>query len=113
MRVLLAGAGLTALVAAILVGWLGQAALMPALVMGGAATGIELLAARWLVRGLRSSTRDTMQAFGAGMLLRLLGAGLFAGLVAWDRGTFPPLATGLAYVGVVIPLLFLEARFIR
>jgi hypothetical protein len=111
--VLLTGAGLTAVVAAILVGWMGQAALLPALVMGGAATGIELLATRWLRRGLTASTRDTMQAFAAGMLFRLLGVGLFVGLVAWNRGTFLPLATGLAYVGVVIPLLFLEARFIR
>lgn len=113
MKVLLAGAGLTALMALILVAWLGQKALVPALVMGGVATAIELLATRWLVGGLKTSTRDTMQAFAAGMLLRLLGVGLFVGLVAWNRGTFLPLATGLAYVGVVIPLLFLEARLIR
>ncbi|HSB54291.1 MAG TPA: hypothetical protein VLD58_08035 [Gemmatimonadales bacterium] len=113
MKVLLAGAGLTALMALLLVVWLGQKALVPALVMGVAATAIELMATRWLVRGLKASTRDTMQAFVAGMLFRLLGVGLFAGLVVWNRGTFQPLATGLAYVGVVIPLLFLEARFIR
>lgn len=113
MKVLPAGAGITILVAAILVAWLGRPALVPAVVMGAAATGIEFMATRWLVRGLRSSPRETMQAFTAGMLFRLVGVGLFAGLAAWDRGTFPPLATGLAYVGVVIPLLFLEARFIR
>jgi fructose-specific phosphotransferase system IIC component len=113
VRVLLAGTGLTILVAAILVAWLGRPALVPALVMGATATGIELMATRWLARGLRTSNRDTMQAFVAGMLFRLLGVGLFAGLVVWNRGTFLPLATGLAYVGVVIPLLFLEARLLR
>lgn len=86
---------------------------MPALVMGGVATGIEVLATRWLRRGLALGTPQVMQAFAAGMLFRVLGVGLFAGLVAWNRVEFPPLATGLAYVGVGIPLLFLEARFIR
>lgn len=113
MKVVVAGAGLTLLVGALLVSWLGRVAVTPVLVMGGLATVIELFASRWLRRGLGASTRETMQAFSAGMFFRLLGVGLFAGLVAFDRDTFPPLATALAYVGVVIPLLFLEARFIR
>lgn len=113
MKVILAGAGITVVVGAALVAWLGRAAVAPCVIMGGAATVIEAVAARWLQRGLRSSTRETLQAFVAGMIFRLLGVGLFAGLVVWDEALFPPLATGLAYVGVVIPLLFLEARFIR
>lgn len=113
MRVVVAGAGATLLVTLALVFWLGSAALVPALVMGALATVIELLATRWLRRGLAAGTRETLQAFAAGMAFRLLGVAVFAGLVVFNRETFSPLATGLAYAGVVVPLLFLEARFIR
>jgi hypothetical protein len=104
---------LTALVTAALVATLGRQAALPGLVMGMVATVVELSAARWLRLGLAATTRRAFQAFGAGVVLRLFGVGLFAGLVAWDRGVFPPLATGLGYVGVVIPLLFLETRSLR
>jgi hypothetical protein len=30
-----------------------------------------------------------------------------------DRESFPPLATAFGYLGVVVPLLFLEVRFVR
>jgi hypothetical protein len=113
VKVVAAGLGLTGVVTAALVAILGRPALAPGLVMGGVATVIQVFATRWLRQGLGASTRDGMQAFVAGMLLRLGGVGLFAGLVLWDRGVFPPLATGLGYVGVVIPLLLLETRSIR
>ena len=113
MRILSYGVGLTLLVSLALVAGFGRPAWIPGLVMGGVATGIELVAARWLVRGLASSTRAAMQGFVAGMLFRLLGIGLFAGLVVWNRPMFPPLPTGLAYVGVLVSLLFLETRLIR
>jgi hypothetical protein len=105
--------GLTGLVTAILRATLGAQAVTPGLVMGAVATVIELSAGRWLRRGLVASTREALQAFVAGMLFRLFGVVVFAGLVLWDRGMFPPLPTGLGYVGVVVPLLFLEIRSIR
>lgn len=113
MRILLYGSGLTLLVSGALVLAFGGSAWIPGLVMGGAATGIELVAARWLVRGLASSTREAMQGFVAGMLFRLVGIGLYAGLVAWNREIFAPLPTAFGFLGVLIPLLFLETRFIR
>lgn len=114
MKVLAAGIVLTAGVAALLVRWLGTGALLPALVMGGVATTIELVAVRALRRApLDRGTAEFFKAVGVGMALRLLGVVVFAGLVLWDRGRFLPLATGLGYVGVLIPLLFLEVRFIR
>lgn len=113
MRVLLAGALLTALVSGALVAALGSGALVPGLTMGGLATGIELVSARWLVRGLEAGTSRAMQGFVAGMLFRLIGIAGFAGLVLWNRGVFAPIPTGLGYLGVLIPLLFLETRFIR
>lgn len=114
MKVLLAGLLLTGLVAALLVAWLGPAALPPAVLMGGIATLIELVAIRSLRRGLAArNTTEFFKGVGVGMLLRLAGVAVFAGLALWDRERFLPLAAGLAYVGVVIPLLFLEVRFLR
>jgi hypothetical protein len=113
LKVLLSGLGFTLLVTLALVGTLGSASWLPGLVMGGAATLVELLAARRLVRGLSGSTSDAMLGFAAGLVFRLIGVGLFVGLVLWDRTVFPPLATALGYVGVLIPLLFLETRLIR
>jgi xanthine/uracil permease len=65
-------------------------------------------------RGLASKATD--QFFGGvitGLLYRIAGIVVFAGLVLWDRSLFPPLVTGLGFVGVLIPLLFLEVRFVR
>lgn len=114
MRVLAAGLALTAMVAALLFRLFGAGALLPAAVMGIVATAIELLAVRALQRGMaQRGTAEFFQAIAVGMFLRVLGVALFAGLVLWDRGRFAPLPTGLGYVGVLIPLLFLEARFVR
>ena len=114
MKVLAAGIVLTALVAALLVRLLGPGALLPALVMGGVATAIELVALRALRRGLAAkATTEFFRGVGIGMTLRMAGVLVFAALVLWDRERFQPLATGLGYVGVVIPLLFLEGRFVR
>jgi hypothetical protein len=38
---------------------------------------------------------------------------LFLVAVLVDRRLFPPLPTALGYLGVVIPLLFLETRFVK
>ncbi len=114
MKVVGAGLGLTLLVTALLVGLIGRSALLPGLVMGAVATVIELAALRAMRRGLASQATDRF--FGGivtGLMLRLAGVVVFAALVLWDRTLFPPLATGLGFVGVLIPLLFLEVRFIR
>lgn len=113
-RVVLTGGALTLVVTALLVAGLGWGALLPAALMGALATAIEVVALRALRRGLRAQqTTELFKGFGVGMLLRLAGAGVFTALVLWDRERFLPLAAGLGYVGVLIPLLFLEARFIR
>ena len=113
-RVLLTGLALVAGVTAALAAWQGPAAVLPAVVMGLVAVAIELVAVRALRRGLAApDTAGFFAGMGVGMGLRLLGVVLFAGLVIWDRARFGPLAAGLGYVGVLIPLLFLEVRFIR
>lgn len=114
MKVLGAGLLLTALVTSALAAWLGRVALLPAAVMGAVAVAIELLAVRALRRGFAATaTAEFFKGFGIGMMLRLGGVVVFAVLAAWDPERFLPIAAGLGYVGVLIPLLFLEVRFIR
>lgn len=114
MRMLAAGLLVLLLVTGALGAWLGPSAVLPAVVMGAVALGIELVAVRALRRGMAApGITGFFKGVGVGMLLRLAGVGVFAGLALWDRERFLPLAAGLGYVGVVIPLLFLEVRFLR
>jgi hypothetical protein len=47
------------------------------------------------------------------MGLRALGIAIF-GVASWTLPElFPPLPAAFAYLGVVVPLLFLEIRFLR
>ncbi len=58
---------------------------------------LKRLAVRWLM----------------GTALRLGGAGLWATAAVVDGTTFPPLPTAVGYLGVLVPLLFLETRFLK
>ena len=113
-KVLLTGVVLTLAATGALVLWQGPVALLPVLVMGTVATAIEVVAARALLRGLaQRGTAEFFKGVGVGMALRMAGIFVFLGLVLWNRAVFPPLPTGLGYVAVVIPLLFLEVRLAR
>jgi hypothetical protein len=76
-------------------------------VIGGA---VALIAQLWAVALLRPKMRAPNPEFMArwlgGMGIRLLGVGV---VLIFSR-TVPGL---LAYVGVLLPLLFLETRFLR
>ena len=111
--VLLAGLALTTLVTVALVLGFGRDALFPGAVFGALATVIQLAALGALRKGLSGSTAEFFKGAGIGMALRLLGVVLILVAVTLDRGRFLPLPTALGYVGVVIPLLFLEVRFVR
>jgi len=113
MRVLGLGLLLTVLAGAVLWFLWGDAALVPAAVFGLLATGIQL-AALWLVRPvLDAPFGDFVRRWLIGVGLRLLGVVLVFVAIAVDRVTFPPLPTALAFLGVVIPLLFTEIRYVR
>ena len=75
--------------------------------MGG---GVALVAQLWAVALLRPKMRapnpDFMAHWLGGMGIRLLGVGI----VLIVSRTVPAL---LGYVGVLLPLLFLETRFLR
>jgi hypothetical protein len=113
MRALGIGVGLTALVTTLLyIGW-GREALLPALVLGGVATGIQVVSVALVRPAFAGETARLLKRWGLGMLLRLLGVALVALLVTLDQTHFPPLPTALGFLGVLVPLLFLEVRLVR
>lgn len=114
MKVLAAGLLITLALAGLLFMWLGKDAVFPVVVMGGVATLIEIIAVRALRKGLGApKTTEFFKGVGVGMLLRLAGVAVFAGLAFWDRELFPAIPTALGFIGVLIPLLFLEVRLAR
>jgi hypothetical protein len=112
-RVLLAGLLLTAGVTGALTLGFGSGAVLPGVAFGVLATILQLFAVRALRRGLAGGTTEFFKGVGVGMALRFGGVLLMLVAVLADRGRFPPLPTALAYVGVVVPLLLFEVRFVR
>jgi len=104
---------LTALATALLTWTFGRAALLPGVSFGLLATAIQLAAGVYLKRAAGQPFEQLLKAWGIGMGLRVAGMFLFLGAVLMDRTLFPPLPTALAYVGVLIPLMFTDLRTIR
>ena len=113
MRDLGVGILLTAgVTAALFLVW-GQEALLPGAVFGLLAAGISAAAVALLKPALRSEFGAALARWGMGMALRLVGVGLFVLAVVWEPERFPALPTAIAYIGVLIPLLFYEMRLLR
>jgi hypothetical protein len=113
MKELALGIALTLLVSGLLVvGW-GQDALLPGLVFGLVATAIQVIAVALVRPAFAGDTVRLLKRWGLGMLLRVLGVALVALAVTLDRGLFPPLPTAFAFLGVLVPLLFMEVRLVR
>jgi hypothetical protein len=107
------GVALTLLVTGLLyIGW-GREALLPALVFGLMATAIQVISVELVRPAFAGETTRLLKRWGWGMLLRLLGVALVAILVTLDQAHFPPLPTALGFLGVLVPLLFLEVRLVR
>jgi hypothetical protein len=93
---------------------LGVVLVVVAALLGGKAAlvggGVALAAQIWAVAILRPKMRapnpEFMARWLAGMGIRLLGVGI----VLIVSRTVPAL---LSYVGVLLPLLFLETRFLK
>lgn len=113
MKLAARGLFLTVLVTAVLTWGFGRVALLPGLVFGVVATAIQMAAAVFLRKAQGQPFEQLMKAWGLGMGLRVTGMFLFLGLVLADRTLFPPLPTALAYVGVLIPLMFSDLRTLR
>lgn len=108
--IFLAGLALS-IVAATLAGVLGGGReARSGLLFGLLATAIQLVAGRWMTGLERAPIQQYLKRWGGGMGLRLLGVGL-VGMVIWlEPPALPALPAALGYVGVLVPLLFLEAR---
>jgi len=97
---ILAGLGIGLVVAATMLG--GK----PAAIGGGVAVIAQLWAVGLLRPKMRAPSPEFMARWLGGMAIRLLGVGV----VLIVSRSVPAL---LAYVGVLLPLLFLETRFLR
>lgn len=100
---------------------LGVALIMGAGILGGrgaAIGGIVALGAQlWAVALLRPAMRAPNPAFMGrwlgGMGIRFLALGALLVWAATHRASVPPLPAALGFLGVLLPLLFLETRFLR
>jgi len=100
---------------------LGAVLVGAAAAFGGRAAAIGGLAALAAQLGavalLRPAMRAPQPVFMArwlgGMGLRALALGLVLALAATHRGVLAPLAASLGFLGVLLPLLFLETRFLK
>jgi hypothetical protein len=107
------GVALTSLVTGLLyIGW-GRDALLPGIVLGLVATGIQVGSVALVRPAFSGETSRLLKRWGIGMLLRLIGVSLVAILATLDQTHFPPLPTALGFLGVLVPLLFLEVRLVR
>jgi F0F1-type ATP synthase assembly protein I len=85
-----------------------------AVLVGGAIAVIAQTGAVLLLRPkMRAPNPEFMARWLGGMAIRFLA---LLALVAWilsHRASFPPLPALLGFLGVLLPLLFLETRFLR
>lgn len=112
-RVLALGVALTAAVTVAM--WLGfgRAAIVPGFVFGGLATGIQVVAVAVVRPAMRAEFATFIKRWAVGIGLRIGGVVLFAVAVVVDRALFPPIPSAIGYLGVLVPLLFTETRFLR
>jgi predicted transporter len=100
---------------------LGCGLIGAAVVLGGTAAGIgggvALVAQVWAVALLKpkmgAPTPEFMGRWLGGMAIRLLAVTALLVWAATHRASLPPLPAALGFLGVLLPLLFLETRFLR
>jgi hypothetical protein len=81
--------------------------------MGLLATAIQWVATRKLRASMLGTNHQFFTAVGSGMALRLAGVAAMAVATVVDPVQFPPVPTALGFLGVLVPLLFLEVYLIR
>jgi hypothetical protein len=105
--VILAALGAGLVVAAFALG--GQ----PAAIGGGVAVLAQLWAVSLLRPKMRAPNPEFMARWLGGMGIRLLAAGALVTWAATHRASLPVVPAALGFVGVLLPLLFLETRFLK
>jgi hypothetical protein len=108
-----AGTLLTLVVTGLLVAAVGSPAVVPGLAFGGLATLIQVVADRLVARRVQGPVGEFGRGYAAGMGLRLVGVVLMAIAIVAAPALFPPLPTAFGFLGVLVPLLFMEMRLAR
>jgi hypothetical protein len=90
-------------------GWLGGRA---GAIGGGVALAAQLAAVALLRPAMREPTPRFMARWLGGMAIRALAAAALIGVSVARREELPLLAASLGFLGVLLPLLFLETRFL-
>jgi len=88
----------------------GPGAVRPGIIFGLLATGLQAAATAVLEPARQAPFDHLIARWGLGVGFRLGGVLLVALAVLLDRGRFPPLPTAFGFLGVMVPLLFLELR---
>ncbi len=99
------GAGLVAIAAAL--GGRGAA------IGGATALAAQLWAVALLRPKMGAPTTEFMGRWLGGMAIRLLALGALLVWSATHRAALPPLQAAGGFLGVLLPLLFLETRFLK
>lgn len=85
----------------------------PAAIGGAAALAAQLAAVALLRPAMRAPQPVFMARWLGGMGVRVLALGVVLAVAATHRAALPPLPASLGFLGVLLPLLFLETRFLR
>ncbi len=91
----------------------GEQAAVAAATFSALALAIQVVALRLMQPAREARLERFLARWGAGMGLRLLGVVAIALAAGLDEVHFPPLPTAAGFLGVLIPLLFLEVRQVR
>jgi uncharacterized membrane protein len=113
MLALLLGLALTAVVTALMALAWGTAAIVPGVSFGLLATAIQIGSTALVRPAAKREFKTLIRRWSIGAGMRLGGIAAFVVAVAIRRDVFPPLPTAFGYLGVVVPLLFTEIRFLR
>ena len=97
-------------VLAVVAGWIGGRG---AGIGAGIAVAAQLAAVGLLRPAMDAPQQVFMARWYAGMGVRALVLGLLLAVSATHRTALPLLETTLGYVAVLLPLLFLETRFLK
>ncbi len=110
MRTVRLGLLLTAVVSGAIGLVFGPAAIVAAVGMGLVATAIQVAATTALRRAAGEPYAVFLKMYAIGMGLRMLGVTVMAVVIVVRPDLFSPLPTAFGFLGVLVPLLFLEAR---
>lgn len=84
-----------------------------AVVGGTAAVAAQVCAVALLQPAMGAPNPAFMARWLGGMVIRVVALGFVLAIAATNRATLPLLPAALGFLGVLLPLLFLETRFLK